>query len=302
MKKNKYTFAILGGDRRQSVVAEMLSECGHRVRVFGINDAHTLPCGVEHCNSLKTAIAESEVIILPLPASRDNIHLCSTKDSDGEELLLTDIVKYALKCGCKTVLGGLLPHEFVRMCEESGISAFDYYKTEELQRKNALPSAEGAIMLAMEHTDITVSDMKAVVCGYGRIGTLLTYILSRMGAEVTVLARRDESLCSASLGGHRAIRLGDNENICCAIENCDVIFNTVPHNVFTQKTFEGLTRKPLYIEIASPPYGIDRSEAHDAGIKMILAPSLPGKYAAVSAGKYIFETASELLASVGIII
>ena len=151
-------------------------------------------------------------------------------------------------------------------------------------------------MIAMEHTDITVNGMRALVCGYGRIGKVLTDILSVLGADVTVAARRDESLCEISLMGHRALRL-DAEGLTLkeGLRNVDVIFNTVPSIIFTEKTLSECKNKPLYIEIASAPYGIDPSAARKVGIETVYAPSLPGKYAPVSAGEYIFETISDII-------
>ena len=63
-----------------------------------------------------------------------------------------------------------------------------------------------------------------------------------------------------------------------------------------------MANKPLYIEIASAPGGIDLPAARDKGIKTIIAPSIPGKYSPKTAGKYIFETVCDILSERGIII
>jgi dipicolinate synthase subunit A len=190
----------------------------------------------------------------------------------------------------------MLPDSICSLCDKEGIFTCDYYKSEDLQKKNALPSAEGALMLAMEHTDITVKDMRALVCGYGRIGSLLASMLSSLGADVTVAARRDETLCEISMDGYRAIRIdGNAKELGIAVDGCDVVFNTVPSVILTSAVLEEVKRKPVYIEIASLPGGIDLSAARDVGIRTVFAPSLPGKYSPRSAGKYIFETVSDIL-------
>jgi dipicolinate synthase subunit A len=98
------------------------------------------------------------------------------------------------------------------------------------------------------------------------------------------------------LSGYEVIKLGDeNCELSAAISDFDVIFNTVPYVLFTENVLEHAKHKPLYIEIASSPGGIDVSAARRADIQTIFAPSLPGKYAPVSAGEYIFETISEVL-------
>ena len=67
-------------------------------------------------------------------------------------------------------------------------------------------------MLAMENTDITVKGMNAFVCGYGRIGTILADILRKLGANVTVGARREEVLCELALEKFKSVKLNENYN------------------------------------------------------------------------------------------
>ena len=114
---------------------------------------------------------------------------------------------------------------------------------------------------------------------------------------MTVAARRDETLCEISMDGYRSLRLdGNAEELGAAVDACDVVFNTVPSVILTSSVLGRVKSKPLYIEIASLPGGIDLSAARDARIRTVFAPSLPGKYSPRSAGKYIFETISDILA------
>ncbi len=293
--QNEHIFAVLGGDLRQTIIAERLIGVGKKVKVFA-PFAGGRAIGAEICMTAERAISGSNVIILPLPVSKDNIHL-SVNDQSFSETKLCDIIKLAQKHGVEYVLGGMIPDETVDYCRSLGIKVFDYYKCEKLQEKNALPSAEGALMIAMENTDITVLGMNTLVCGYGRIGKKLAYILKRLGARVTVAARRDETLCEAVMGGYDIIKIDSKFEI---KDKFDVIFNTVPFVVFTDDVVMKIIGEPIYIEIASKPGGIDLHSAKNKGIRVIGAPSLPGKYSPVSAGEYIFETISDLLEKGGI--
>ncbi len=286
-----FKFAVLGGDKRQAVIVNELINAGADVRIFALGDNRSAMHGSENCMSVEKAIEGCDVVVLPLPVTRDNIHL----SAQNVKVTLSEIVKLTAKSK-SFLLGGMIPLETLRQCEALGVEAYDYYKNESLQRKNALPSAEGALMIAMEHTEITVKGMKALVTGYGRIGSLLADMLDKLGAEVTVGARRDETLCELSLMGFKAIRLGgDSTELVEAASNCDVIFNTVPNVIFTEKVLKKVKNKPLYVEIASSPGGIDLTAARDVGLETIFAPSLPGKYSPISAGKYVFETIYEIL-------
>ncbi len=291
----KYKFALFGGDKRQSVVANELLRHGYCVSLFGVTDPGSFG---ELCLSADKAMEGADFAMLPLPVTRDNIYLSSS----SERVTLNEIVKLATK-NKTMLLGGMVPRELIRLCDAAGVVICDYYKQESLQIKNALPSAEGALMIAMENTDITVNGMKALVCGYGRIGSILSSILKNLGASVTVAARRDETLCELSLAGFKSVRIGgDIDDLRRAVGECDVIFNTVPCVVFNQNVINGAKNKPIYIEIASTPGGIDLSSARDNGIKTIFAPSIPGKYSPVTAGRYIYETVSDILSERGIIL
>ena len=57
---------------------------------------------------------------------------------------------------------------------------------------HAVPTAEGAIQIAMEELPITLHGAKTLVIGYGRLGKLLSHRLSAMGAKVSVAARKWE--------------------------------------------------------------------------------------------------------------
>ena len=287
--QTKHIFAVLGGDLRQRTVADLLVKSGNRVKTFGVCGESI--SGAEMCKCAERAIEGSDVMILPLPVSRDNINL-SLADACFSRVSLEELVKLAQKHRVSTILGGMIPENAITVAENNGIRVIDYYKSETLQEKNALPSAEGALMVAMENTDITVFGMRTLVCGFGRIGKKLAYILKRLGASVTVAARRDEVICEATMCGYGTLKI---ESDLLVKTEFDVIFNTVPAIIFTANALCKLIGNPIYIEIASKPGGVDVVAARDKGMRIINAPSLPGKYSPISAGEYIYETVIETL-------
>ncbi|MBP3376281.1 MAG: hypothetical protein J6L83_05910 [Clostridia bacterium] len=291
----KYTFEILGGDRRQSVVAKELLALGHSVRAYGVGDLFLDVGGIELCLSYEKAIMGCDAVILPLPVSRDGETLNISSVEKKESPKLCEVVKNIAKCENAIVVGGLIPESMRRCALDHSVQMVDYYGSEELQRKNALPSAEGAIMIAMENTETVLEGASVLVSGYGRIGRLIAEKIKMLGAEVSVAARRDEVLCEISMSGYGAVRTTNIDEMSRAVQESEIIFNTVPEIIFAGKTLDCAKDKPLYIEIASSPGGIDLPRARELGYKIISAPSLPGKYAPQSAGKYIFETIRDIL-------
>ena len=296
----KYTFTILGGDSRQSVVAKRLLSLGHTVRIFGLGDISGEISGAEIYMSAEKAIFGCDALLLPLPTSRDGKHLNLVSTEKKDCPILSDIVKHASKNIKPLIIGGLIPKEIREYAKTLSVNTIDYYESEKLQEKNALPSAEGALMVAMENTDKVIFGMPVLVSGYGRIGKLLADRLKKLGAHVMVAARRDEVICEIAMSGYIPVRISDVEGIRKAVGKCEVIFNTVPGVIFSGKMLDADRSKPLYIEIASSPGGIDIQSAREKGYRIIFAPSLPGKYAPSSAGEYIFETISDILINRGI--
>ena len=298
--RSKRVITILGGDKRQAIIAKELLNRGHTVKIYGLGDIASAIAGAEICSSIEKAMIDCHVLILPLPVSRDNINLLIQCDN-AIPLSLSYIVDLAVKNGCKLIVGGIIPREMQRLAAIEGIAIEDFYLSESLQRKNALASAEGAVMISMEHTEKTVFGSKTLVCGFGRIGSRLATMLTSLGADVIIAARSDAALCEASLCGYKSVRIGDDATeLSKAGSECDVIFNTVPAVVFNESVLKEMKNKPLYIEIASSPGGIDVRAARVSGMSVIFAPSIPGRYAPISAGEYIFDTINEILTKRGI--
>ena len=71
----KIQIAVLGGDARQVSAAEWLVEHGCQVSAWGLCDMST---AVEVCESPDAAIREAEVLLLPIPLSRDQLWVNGT--------------------------------------------------------------------------------------------------------------------------------------------------------------------------------------------------------------------------------
>ena len=203
----------------------------------------------------------------------------------------------------KMLLGGRIPTSFRLRAQEMNLQCIDYFDFEILQLKNALPTAEGAIEIAMRELPVTLDGSHAAIVGYGRIGDLLSLKLHALGARVTVYARRPEALALADL--HHCYTVDFRENPSEALsripKDVRVIFNTVPARLFTKEVLRSLHKGCLFIDLASAPGGIDSVAAEEFGIRCIWATALPGKYAPETAGQIIAETAMHVLHMEGLL-
>lgn len=118
---------------------------------------------------------------------------------------------------------------------------------------NALPTAEGAVQIALEELPVTLHGARALVLGYGRVGKLTAHRLAALGAQVTVAARSYEALAWAEAYGHAAQQLSDLSGYLCGY---DLVVNTVPRRVLTRELLEELKEGCLVIDLASKPGGV----------------------------------------------
>lgn len=275
---------VIGGDMRQKYAADALADAGFDVFSYGI-----IPeCDLQDQSFPSDRIKNSDLILLPLPFSTDGIRLScpiSKYDIRLEKLCQTFRKR-------QVIAGGKLTSEFEEKLKNIGCIPLDYYRSIHMNILNAIPSAEGAIAIAVQETEITLFGSVCGITGYGKIGKTLAKRLLALGAEVYVFARSEEALSWAEADGCSAYPIN---NIAENIGNLDIIFNTVPAEVITQKALENTKESVVLIDLASAPGGIDREAASRLSKRIVYALSLPGKYSPKSAGKYVADCIINML-------
>ena len=286
--------AILGGDARQIAAARYLAFLGHTVLVWGLGDCTGTIGNARICDAWETAVDASEVVLLPLPATEDGLRIRCPHQENGVAPRFSELLKHAYG---RLLLGGKLPETVCRMAEMQGVRTLDYFDSEFFQLKNAIPTAEGALAIAMQELPVTLYGSRAAVLGYGRIGEVLAARLREMGSYVTVFARRAEQRVRAELALHSvgSLPLAIGGDSLAALAACRVVFNTVPHRILTEELLPFLRGDCLLIDLASPPGGIDFGAAQRLGFSSVWATALPGKVAPESAGEILAKTVLALL-------
>ncbi len=280
------TFAVVGGDLRFAYVAGALAADGYKVLTSGFDGTDLPPC-VTGCTDPAQAISLSDAVILPLPVTVDG----GVFNAPFSRRRITlDQVLNALN-DRQFVVGGAVPDAVRREVEARGGQIRDYLEREEMAIRNAVPTAEGAIQLAMEELPITLHGANCLVTGYGRVGRALADRLLRLGAVVTVAARRCAALAEAASAGCIPLPLAELPRAGVF----DVVFNTVPSELFDRALLEITDRGTLFIDLASKPGGIDFAAAAELRIKTVWALSLPGRVAPRPAGIIIKDTVLNMI-------
>lgn len=278
-----YRMTILGGDLRNVKLAELLEKDGHTVHSFATEAFGNIS---QRCSEPGEAFAVSDIIIGPIPFTIDNMHL--NAPFHPAKIELAKIAEAAHIYNAKLLIGGNIPSLIkseMQACE-------DLLARDDLAVLNSVPTAEGALQIAMEELPYTIRGTNVLVCGNGRVGATLARLLRNVGANVTVAARksRDYALCEAD-----GLKYCSYDNIDKVLSDTILIYNTVPAKIFDKNMLDDVKSDSLIIDLASMPGGIDFDYAAAKHIKAIHALSLPGKVAPMGAALIIQKVIYNIL-------
>lgn len=204
--------------------------------------------------------ASAKCLLLPVPSF----------DPDGrikgggrlEDVLSDDTI----------VFGGNLTHKAL-----GDVQCFDLLNDPVYLAENASITAYCAVKYALERLNCVLKGCPILILGWGRIGKCLADLLRRVGADVTVFARKEQDRAILSALGYSTLsRL-------TALSQYRVVYNTVPTLLLGKGQ---LSSNQIKIDLASNP-GIE-------GDDVIHARGLPSKDAPESSGELIARTVDRI--------
>ncbi len=259
---------IVGGDDRLKRVKEYLENQGFSVNTLGLYSGD------------KGEISRSDIVILPVPTTKDGINVFTPLT---HRLIPLSFVEESLREDT-TVLS--CNYVFPKA------HCTDYNRLDSYALLNAVPTAEGAVKLAIENTPFTLWQAEVLVIGYGRVGKVLADRLKGMGCFVTVSARKPADFALLSANGYSYIPTADLDRNPLKYK---VVFNTVDFPVLSEESFKG-SRCKLIIDLSSKG-GFSIPTAESYGITAIKAPGLPGIIAPETAGEILAQTVTNIINS-----
>lgn len=281
--KEHETLVFAGGDLRSVSAARHFASEGRRVLLTGF-DRYAPPSVrapgeelLQFVHLPEQAIPQGDAVILPMPYTKGGGVLLTP--FSASEMPLDAVFRLAE--GAKAVCGGMLPEEEERFYD---------YCDEPMLLRNADVTAEGALILAGQTLPICLNGARAVVLGYGRIGKRLAAKARALGCTVTVAARKESDHALIRMCGHEAVGFGTLPEV---LEYADVVFNTVPAEIFSESVFARLPERVPLIDLAG---GIKLR-----GERILPAPGVPGKYAPETAGRILKESVERILIREGVL-
>ncbi len=277
---------VVGGDVRQAYLASLLRADGHEVRTYAI-ERHKIE-GCLPVSDPRSGFSDVQAVILPMPIQHGDAQLNAPLSNSPHPL--GDVLD-AIPAGTVT-LAGAVPFWVHARAVQDELKLIDYLSRDELAIRNAVPTCEGAIQLAMEQTEHTIQGARCLVIGYGRIGALLAGKLCALGANVTASARSPRDFARIEAAGMSRM---DTRKLAGHLKGFDLIFNTVPTPVLGPAELCDMAPSCLVIDLASLPGGVARDAVPASGCRIMHALSLPGKVAPLTAAKAIYETVLTIL-------
>lgn len=247
---------VIGNDNRQISLAKKLNKKHDTIFL----------CGNEEMKIVKSILKISDLVVFPLPFTRDNKTINNTNFDILETLS-------AIQSGTK-IFAGMINKS------AKNLDIIDYNDDEEFTLKNAFYTAEGAVAICIENTPFSLSDAKILILGNGRIGKFLSKLLTPFGADITVSARREkdfEYIKNQNLKSVHTEKLQD-------LSDYNVIFNTIPVGAITESVLTTINKQSLIIDLASKNSLLKKADAF-----YIDAKALPAKYCNESSANALYH-------------
>lgn len=275
-------FCLVGGDARQLYLADLLRQDEHRVTTLALSDS---PAGL-------SALSAADCILLPtIPLAPGGLLHAPLST---QQLPIRSILN-ALRPE-QYIFTGTAPSSLLEQASSLGLTIREYLRREELAIANAVPTAEGAVQLAMEALPVTIHGSRVLVLGFGRVGQCTAARFSALGAHVTAAARSSAQRALARSMGLTAVSLSA---LTALDQNWDLVVNTIPAIVCRKKELLRFGT-PVLLELASSPGGFEMDAVQALQLRHIPAPGLPGKVAPATAAGDIQRTLYAMLEELGV--
>jgi dipicolinate synthase subunit A len=284
---------FVGGDARQLEVIKSCIQLDAKVSLIGYDNLRSPFSGATLQELNSDYLPQADILVLPVMGTDEQGMIMSVFTS--KEIILTEehiqsLPKHAI------VFVGIASSHLKNMCERHAIRLLALMERDDVAIYNSIPTVEGALMMAIQNTDITIHGSVCIVLGLGRVGMSLARTLHAIGARVRVGVRGSDYMARAFEMGLEAF---DISELSVKAMDADIIFNTIPSVVVTAAVMMRIPHDVLIIDLASVPGGVDYAYAKKRGIKAILAPSLPGIVAPKTAGRILVNTMMQLITFAG---
>ncbi|WP_419888508.1 dipicolinic acid synthetase subunit A [Neobacillus niacini] len=281
--------AVIGGDARQLEIIRKLTELDARLSLIGFEQLDHAFTGAVKEKLDEVDFSNMDAVILPVPGT--NLEGYVETIFSNEKVILTAEMLKKTPDHC-TVYSGISNNYLNGITKEANRQLVQLFERDDVAIYNSIPTVEGTIMMAIQHTDFTIHGSNIAVLGLGRCGMSVARTFHALGAKVKVGARKSEHLARITEMGLTPFHLNDLGK---EVKDTDILINTIPLQIVSASVISKMPAHTLIIDLASKPGGTDFRYAEKRGIKALLAPGLPGIVAPKTAGQILANVLAQLL-------
>lgn len=273
------TVTVMGGDLREKVLMQRLLEHGFSVKSFA-RPPEMIPEEAIFCEKATEALSNVIAVVFPM-AGLSSDGLLHSKDAIPCYLYEED---FDLLAPGTLMLTGIESPYLAQIAQKRSLKLMSMSERDEVAIPNAIPTAEGAIAVAIEKSQGLLQGSTGLIIGYGRVSQALAPRLAALGMKVLIANRGGLRAELAREQGYDVIPWSQWPAVA---KDVDFIFNTVPYLLFTETVLASLSPHTLLVDLAAIPGGADFAAASRLGVNAVLASGLPGKYAPLAAGEIL---------------
>lgn len=281
--------AVIGGDARQLEIIRKLTELDARLSLIGFEQLDHAFTGAVKEKINEVDLSNMDAVILPVAGA--NLEGQVETIFSDEKVFLTEEILSKTPEHC-TIFSGISNAYLNGITKQAKKNLVQLFARDDVAIYNSIPTVEGTLMMAIQHTDFTIHGSNVAILGLGRCGMSLARAFHALGAKVKVGARKTEHLARITEMGLTPFYLNDLRK---EVKDTDILINTIPYLIVSAEVISQMPTQTLIIDIASKPGGTDFRYAEKRGIKALLAPSLPGIVAPKTAGQILADVLSQLL-------
>lgn len=286
--------AVIGGDARYLELIKQLQLMQETTIILvGFDNLNQSFTGLKQIQFDELELNTLDCVILPITGT-DSEGNIETVFSDQKIKLTPEWFRQLQKS--TKIFTGITNDYLNNVTKEVEIELVPLFNRDDVAIYNSIPTAEGAIMMAIENTDYTIHSSRVLVTGFGRVGQTVANRFSAFGAKVSVSANNIRELARITEMGLTAVPI---DKLHEHTGNCDILINTVPALVVDQKVIQQLPSNAIIIDLASNPGGTDFEYAKKRGIHAFLTGSLPSIVAPKTAGKILADVIKQILLDEG---
>ncbi|GAB2563116.1 dipicolinic acid synthetase subunit A [Gracilibacillus alcaliphilus] len=289
MDKTK-RLAIIGGDARYLPMIHALNrEENLHIQLLGFEQVEQ-----SYTQAMKTELTNLNTdqlkgVILPITGIDDEGYVEAV--FSDQSIQLTEEWFQSLPEDC-VIFTGISNPTLDRYTENANLQLIELMYRDEVAIYNSIPTAEGTVMLAIQHTNVTIHHANVYIFGYGRVGETTANCFAGLGANISVVSKSGADLARVYERGWQGYSMEEAGKY---ISDCQILINTIPSKVVDASLLQQMNSQSLIIDLASKPGGIDFNYADSIGIKTIHALGLPGMVAPKTAGEILATQVIQLM-------